>query len=204
MRNPSSWTKFSFTSKETNIHNQSSSIKTTTQASGFFSLFTGGGNASFSRDTVNTDVKIKNLEVEFDLVQVQIISPWFRPEFLKSNGWKFSDNAPYKILSDGQSPASGALPYYTTAAIFIKDVKFKSEDFAKQYSKVVESFDVKASVGWGPFSVSVGTAGGSTDEKLHITVKDGAITIQGIQLIGFICTSLSKLPNPNPDVQNWV
>ncbi|MFT4968036.1 MAG: hypothetical protein ACI9CD_001056 [Candidatus Deianiraeaceae bacterium] len=144
------------------------------------------------------------MSISFDIVQVPIVRPWFSLEFIRSNGWKFAENAPYSSLSDGKTPPSGVMPYYTSTAIFVKDVVIKSESFSKQFSDVQFKWSSEFEGGWGPFRASAKHSGNESDSKLHTFIKDGSVHINGIQLIGFLCSSLPESPNPNTDIQSWV
>jgi hypothetical protein len=67
------------------------------------------------------DTQSRFERVSFEYRSVAINRPWFRPDVLTSQIWRTTD--PELILSDGADPPSGVCPAYTTAIVFMRNLK---------------------------------------------------------------------------------
>lgn len=195
-----SWTTFQYNSSAWNSTTEWASSSWSGGGGINLGFWSAGGSAGGSNFRNNEDLEIRDFRLSFSATQALITRPWFDPEFLATNrGWTLRQGAewPYDdLVSDGGDPPNGRLPAYATVALFIKDLVIESEDFARHFSEHRESISVGASGGWGPFSFSGSynrTSGGTSISYQ----RDGArITVEGMQLVGFLCRLLPLTPNP--------
>lgn len=69
-------------------------------------------------ETINADI----IKIEFELLFVQIVRSWFKPDLLQCPYWKLSDES--KIVSDGADLQNGILPSYPAQLVYIKNLKY--------------------------------------------------------------------------------
>jgi hypothetical protein len=153
----------------------------------------GGGSTSYSES-----FQVNDFALSFSFTQVQIVRPWFYPEFLENRGWTLRKGEGWNfddMPSDGGSPPKGRFIGYPLQALFIKNLTIRSAEFAQALSTYSSELGVEASVGYGPFVLSGNYS--HSESKMHFHVEsDGAtITVPGMQIIGFVNHLLGKTPN---------
>lgn len=194
-----SWTTFQYNSSAWNSTTEWASSSWSGGGGINLGFWSAGGSAGGTNFRNNEDLEVSDFKLSFAATQVLITRPWFSPEFLTNRGWMLRQGAewPYdETVSDGGNPPKGRLPAYATVALFIKDMVIESEDFARHFSEHRETINVGASGGWGPFSFSgsYNRASGGTSLAYK---RDGArVSVDGMQLVGFLCRVLPKAPNP--------
>ncbi|SHN35182.1 hypothetical protein [Gracilibacillus kekensis] len=202
------WMNYSFKESEVSEHSE----KTTNQWEGsatpsllkWFKPSTSGETEK-EREVKDTS----NFSMSFEVAQAMISRPWFAPEFLLSDAWRFSPDMPNlanltTALSDGEVPPTGSMIAYPTTAIFVRNVQVDFNELHEEESSFKRDIDAGLDIKIGPVKI----AGGSyqrgderTDFESHLTEQ--GLSVPGLQLIGFKCKLLPKLPNPSPDVENW-
>ena len=219
------WTKFSFShkdihkEKDTTTKKHYSELKTNVKAFPFVKFSSNNSKESNNYElNVNDHSEIAN--IEFEMCQVPIVRPWFNTSFLNSKFWRFEegDNSTFKgtMLSDGnRPPKEGIMPAYPTAIIFIRNLKLTFNNASNIQKGISEYERTKASYGGGLnfgrwLNLSVGANYKSDDSKQHnhnekdYTFSGQSITVPGMQIVGFKCHMLSKCPNPNPNIKDWI
>lgn len=132
----SGWTKFTFnrSSYDDNsiakVKNHSVKVDQTSK-SWFHKQHYSYGKTNNSQE-LNTNFNLSQLKVEFEICQVNIVRPWFKPAFLNSKYWRFDQNNSVlkgQMLSTGGHKPKGLLPAYPTAMILIRNLVI---DFGEQ------------------------------------------------------------------------
>jgi hypothetical protein len=155
--------------------------------------------------------------MSFEIAQIPIVRPWFRPAFITSNYWRFDKNnavVSNEKLSDGGSPPSGKMPAYATTAIFVRKLSLSFGD-SHGFSDFTSSSESQRSSGGGYFSFGpffVGGSGshqsgsGQTTRDHGFKFVNNTMYVDGMQLIGFKCHVLPKSPNPSTDIapDSWI
>ena len=94
------------------------------------------------------------------------------------------------------------MPAYTTAMIVARNLKLNIDMSTEENRHVATQFSSSGSVGWGPFSIRVNYSR-NTDRKTHDLVQTAAgIESEGMQIIGFVCKYVGRLPDPDTSL-NW-
>jgi hypothetical protein len=213
------WSGFSFGS--TDIGSRSNSQLSSSQSSesgggGFMFIAAAASHSqSSSHQEFHGSFNSSEFGLSFEICQVPIARPWFKPSFMVSKCWRFDPTIPDlkgDMVSDGGSPAKGLMPAYPTTAVFIRKLKLTIghsngfNDFVANQSKT--STGGGGTVCLGPFnfggaaSVSSSKSDSRSDYGYH---WDGqTMTVPGMQLVGFKCHVLPKSPNPAAEIKDWV
>ena len=211
----SGWTKFTFDSGSFNsnfdFNKHSSSIGgiVTNFGIGTGIPIGGLGNGKFERETWNKTIDREHFSLEFEMVRVPIYRPWLNLSFLKSGFWRFDQNNQVMkntLLSDGKNPPSGLLPAITTDCIIVRNLKLNFGTNHQEFVDTKNTIGAGGGISYGPLFL-----GGSHDQDWgdkdfdHDWDKQ-TIEVNGMQIIGFVCHSLDKSPNPNPGITTnaWI
>ncbi len=217
----SGWTKFTFNGTEihefskSDYHAKSSKIKTSSGS--IFHRHKTENTHEENHLTYNSEIKTKNFHCSFEVCQVKIVRPWFKPSFLNSKYWRFDENtAKGDILSDGGMPPKGMMPAYPTSIIFIRNLNiFFGEgsdigSYISKYEKDTAHYGGGLNIGWfnikAKASYGSSETDGSSEGKRDYEYNDQSIRVPGMQIIGFNCHIFGKSPDPHPDIkkEDWV
>ncbi|OME95788.1 hypothetical protein BK124_18975 [Paenibacillus amylolyticus] len=163
------------------------------------------GSISGSQTSVSTNESesASNFKATFEFAQIPILRPWFEPGFFSMHGWDLDKlwelNYPGKQVSDGESV--GRLVAYPISALFVRNVTFEFDESSKFSNYFNSETSGGGSAGWGPFRAkgTVNTMSESKPAGHH--EENGKITIDGMQLIGFINNLVPKCPDLHPDIK---
>lgn len=216
----SGWTRFAFTSSsfDSQMNTSYSTKKWNAQASaGFLGVFggSGGGGRSESRSEYNSSFKSDRFSLSFEIAQVPIVRPWFKPAFLLSKSWRFDQGNPEAkndVISDGTTPPKGKMAAYPTSAVFIRNLELDFGEASGMTEFVAEQAATSVGGGgwarWGAFSLggsySRQTASGSTEQKQHFETSSQGMSVPGMQVAGFKCHVMPKSPDPLAEIENWI
>ncbi|WP_438495254.1 hypothetical protein [Paenibacillus sp. IHBB 3054] len=162
----------------------------------------GSASGSTTTTTITESDKATNFKVTFEFAQIPILRPWFKPGFFSMRGWDLDKmwdlNLPDKKVSDGESV--GRLVAYPISALFVRNVVLSFDETSNYSNTFNNASSGGGSVGWGPFRLK-GSFNTPRDVKTtgHHE-ENGKITIEGLQLIGFINNMIPKSPNLHPDI----
>jgi hypothetical protein len=203
-----SWTGFSFSSSDY-VSNSQSSYNSVRGGGGFLGIF--GGTASHSSSSYSGQIDTSNFSLTFEVTEVPIVRPWFKPHFLTSKSWRFDEGNPDSkgnFLSDGGAAngkaPKGLMPAYPTSMICIRNLNLKFSESSTVFSWMQEQTNAGAYVHWGGFMFGGNYSNGSGNHKYENHQKDQGLWVDGMQVIGFRCHMLPKSPDPNPVITAWV
>jgi hypothetical protein len=216
------WTRFGFSAGDYEVHQNSqtsSSAWSASAAGGFMGIF--GGTASASGSQSHTEYHgtfdTSHTSMSFEIAQIPIARPWFRPAFLNSKAWRFDQNnvtTKNDKLSDGASPPKGMMPAYPTTAIFVRKLALSFGESSGFSSFVADQKSSSqgggGAVNIGPFflggSASHRSSSGSSQRDFGYKYEDNTMYVDGMQLIGFKCHILPKSPDPDPAIPagSWI
>jgi hypothetical protein len=209
------WTRFGFNAGDYQSHSTSSYRWSSSSGGGSFGLFGFGAGGSHSESSSHSEyhgqVDSSHVDMSFEIAQIPIARPWFRPAFLTSHYWRFDQNnvvAKGDKLSDGASPPDGKMPAYPTTAIFVRKLSLSfgdSHEFS-DYARNAES--QRTSAGgcfcFGPFFVggsgSHRSGSGDTQRDFGFRFENNTMFVDGMQLIGFKCHVMPKSPDPSSEI----
>jgi len=191
MSSDNGWVEVSFSSKEADNMEKTSSSTTSASVGFRKGLFSGSADGSYSQNEHHIAMESADFSIKFKVSQVFISRPWFSVDFLLSKNWDWSESA----LSDGAENPSGQMPGFPTAAVFVKDVEIKSQHIKETFDEVEKKLSVGVTIGWGPFQF--GGKHDSSSKETHTTydAKTGTLNINGMQLVAFKCFKLPKAPD---------
>lgn len=203
------WTRFSFYEQDYENHYDKSTSQWSAGATANFGMLSFGARASGSKVEISQDQKLTNFRASFEFTQVPIVRPWFKPGFFSMRGWTLDQlwdlNYDKKVSDGGEGKTDnkpdGRLVAYPITALFVRNVVFASDQSESHMDYVNSKISAGGVVGWGPFFIGGTYSHGTADYDFTAHAEGGAITIPGIQLIGFINNIIPKSPNPNPEIK---
>lgn len=199
------WTEFNFYEGDFKAHYKKNTSKWGASGGVSFGLFSIGAKAGGSKVKIETDRKTTGFKADLEFIQVPICRPWFEPGFFFMRAWTLDNlwhlNYGDKKVSDGKEQPVGRLVAYPVQALFVRNVKLQCNESQSHMDYVNKQFKAGGSVGWGPFRVGGSYSKGEEERNQTSHVEGGAITIDGMQLIGFINNIIPKCPDPHPDIK---
>ena len=204
-----SWGNYSFSHTEVESYRKKSYRKYEGGGGANFGGFSVWGGGSSESQRYESDFDLSDFKMDFEFTQTFIMRPWYGPEFLLGNAWRFGDNMPNltnmtESLSDGESPPTGSLTAIPTAALFVRNVTINFKELERDYDRFVK--DVKAKGGLRIGGIGL-IRGGHTrsdqQSKYHYEKTEEGLHVPGMQLVGFKCKLLPELPNPSDEVEKW-
>lgn len=198
------WTRFSFNEMDAEAHSKKKTNKWGASAGANFGLFSIGAKAGGSKLAQSQDQKSENFGAEFEFTQVPICRPWFEPGFFWMRSWTLDDawKLSYdKEVSDGTDKPSGRLVAYPVSALFVRKVKMTSSSWSRHSDFLKKSIQGGGSVGYGPFRIGGSYSSGSEERNSNFHLDGDTLSIDGMQLIGFINNLVPKCPNLNPQIK---
>lgn len=124
-------------------------------------LWSASGGVTSTSTDYSESFQLDEFSLSFSMAQVQVVRPWFFPEFLENRGWDLRKGEGWnydEMPSDGGSPPHGRFIGYPLQALFIKDLTIHSAQLAQAYNSHSSSVSANAGVGWGPFTLAAATA----------------------------------------------
>jgi hypothetical protein len=197
-----SWTNFSMAHNEIHTVDESTSTQWGSGGSASYGLWSVSASASFAEQKQHHKSDTNTSSVEVELIRVPIRRSWWDPTIFWDRGWKFDSAISNLVLSDGAVPPSGEMTCYPTAMIIARNLKLSIDMTSTSNSHVAQQFSTSGTVGYALFSLK-GNYARNSDRKTHDFVQSNAgIECAGMQLIGFVCETLPRCPNPDPTL-NW-
>lgn len=175
-------------------------------------LWKVSASASYKSNNENAKTTVKSLSIEMQVKAVNIYRPWMEALVFKSRSWRFNpttsslnrvsegDLAAYAGMSPTQLPM---MPLVPVRMILAKGIKFKGQFSQEEKSLFERSIKTKASVSYGPFSVSGHYNQDDKRDYFSAKMSDAGIEAPDIQIIGFICDVVPKSPNPDPSLPGF-
>jgi hypothetical protein len=196
----SSWMNFFFNLEDTNTFKSDSSTNTGGSASASWGLWSGSASAQYGTGQSNFESDSSNLSLSVQLIQLPLTRPWMRPEIFWSRGWRWSSSGPSTPVSDGKTPPQGLMALYPTSMVVAKNLDIKLDMTNERNQSSWSKIDTKASVGWGPFSISGNYSRADSQSTSNFTKSSTGITVPGAQIIAYVCEVLPLSPNPDPSL----
>ncbi len=147
--------------------------------------------------------------IDFEYTQVEIVRPWFNPNFFLSRGWKpkdefIRDHNGQALHSDGKEKPQGVMIGYPTKALFIRNLTITSQSLATFMKMHEDDVHAGGSVGWGPFCLGGHYAQSNAQSQYNLDVQGATVTVRGLQLVGFLSALFPYSANPDPNVKKWI
>lgn len=146
-------------------------------------------------------LNIDKFAMSFELCQTAISRPWFYPEFFQNRGWTLRTGEGWMyddMPSNGAAPPATAGKFigYPTQIIWARNVRIRSEAFVRAFEAHASKFSASGTIGWGP--LTLGGAYSHTESSSHLHIDDDrqALSVDGMQIIGFVNHLIGKAPDP--------
>ena len=165
----------------------------------------GGGHKSDHQVSFGQE----SFGIDFEYTQVEIVRPWFNPNFFLSRGWKpkdefIRDHNGQALHSDGKEKPQGVMIGYPTKALFIRNLTITSQSLATFMKMHEDDVHAGGSVGWGPFCLGGHYAQSNAQSQYNLDVQGATVTVRGLQLVGFLSALFPYSANPDPNVKKWI
>lgn len=185
------WTKFTFNESSSSAYDRAETNGFTAKSGISVGLFSAAASArgEFAKKDMSLDTS--GFKMEFELTQVAIARPWFDADFVGSDGWRFHQGG------DGKSLV------YPTALVLARNITLDFAELHKKGSEYKEAIETGLDASYGPFTLSGTYKRGVDEKKLDTKTGDAGLQVGGMQIIGFRCAVLPKVPNPNPAITDW-
>lgn len=200
------WTSFSFSKGDFENQESVKAINAGGGVSANYGLFRASAEASYGSEQGYKKSSSTNISVAAEIFRLQINRPWLDPLVFRSRAWRWSSLSPLtEPVSNGADASLGNTPVgvmtlLPTSVIIARNVVISGDFSQEEQNWLKEKVDTKASVGWGPFSIS-GNYNQSKDEKMSQGTAAGAkISNADPQIIGWYCSVLPMCPNPDPSL----
>ena len=206
-RSDSGWSEFYFNSGSYNSNHKFSASRTSGGGGLSLGVFTIGGSGSVSKKNWEGEINAEHFTMRFKMCRSTIYRPGVNLAFVKSGYWRMDQqNEEYKnaLLSDGKTPPNGLMPAVTTDCIFIKDLVLDFGDRNSEYERRTKEVSGRGGLSYGPFFLG-GSHGSEESEQSHqSTWTRQGLRVEGMQLLGFLCHTLEKCPDPKPSITDWI
>lgn len=193
------WTKYSI--KHTETESLATTKRKNWKAGGGikWGIFGAGGNASSDSSSQAGEFSVSDFELSFELTQCIVSRSGFYPEFFMNRGWTLQKGHGWhfdEMPSDGMDPPKGNFVGYPTKVLFVRNVVIRSKELSTMYENKKKEFSAKGGLGWGPLRLSGSYGSASTSRKFESDVKDDALTVPGMQMVGLCNQMVGRAPNP--------
>ncbi len=198
------WTKFTFDQNDVTKQEQSSSLKTGGSAGASWGLWSASASADYSKDTKFTSSDVSALNIDVEIMRATIQRPWMDGTVFQSRGWRWGQGAPLgsQLISDGASPnPAGVMPFLVTGLLLSRNLVLSGSFSHADQTVIDTALSTSASFGWGPFSISGHYNKSTHSDVSHANSAANAISNPDVQIIGFLCSTLSRCPNPDPSLE---
>lgn len=174
----------------------------------FMSRIAANGSLEEKRtyDSVNTE----RFSLSFEIAELPIIRPWFNlaMDFFQSRRWRLPDDEMPLSSGPESGDPEGSLVAYPAYIVVVKNLELRMSEF--QQSSTDFDRDIKAGgsmkpfIGFGPLRLG-GTYRRTNERREREVEYDGqSITALSPQIVGFRCIMLPKMPDPDPNVAQWI
>ncbi|MCB0334832.1 MAG: hypothetical protein KDD62_00960 [Bdellovibrionales bacterium] len=203
----SGWSEFHFDAGSFKSNHKYTSSRSSGGGSLDLGAFSIGGSGSVNKQKWNGMINSESFNLRFKMCRVPIYRPGINLAFVKSGFWRFDEaNQEYKntLLSDGATPPNGLMPAITTDAIFVKDLQLDFGEFNSEYERNIKEVRGSGGVSWGPLHLGGRHSNRNDERNYEYEWNAQGMKIDGLQLIGFLCHTLDKAPDPNPTITDWI
>lgn len=157
-------------------------------------LWRVGGGSSGEFRSYNSHSETEDVEVSFKLGRIEIRRPWLDPALLSLRNWSVAGAQPGFYSNGSFDDNDGVFPLLPTGFVVARDIQIRANWGETDYSYASRSTSHRASVGWGPFSLSGSYSSRTTTRTFRSQFDGTTISVPGIQIIGWISTLLPYCP----------
>jgi len=199
--NASGFTAFSL--KSDYLEETASAKATDWGASGSASwgLWSGSTSASGHHAESHSHMDASKFDLSAEIAVVRVFRPWLNDLIFKLNNWYTNMTDVHGISTGELTSEKLILPLIPTGFVVARNVEITADWSSDDKKHVEDSISTKASVGWGPFSVSGSYSHSSSKDYHKSTFDGGTLKIPGIQIIAWVSEITPASPPENAPVQ---
>lgn len=169
---------------------------------GGWGVFSIGIYTDKGREIKTETEDIKNLNLSFEILPVQIRHPWIDYGVFQARNWRWRRNSTSygNIISDGMFNGTPGemLPLIPTTLLIARNVELSADWSSKVDNYFKESAKTQGFVGFGPF-ILAGRTNPQNEESYKSEKKtDNSIVFKDPQVIGCLAHLVPISPNPDP------
>ncbi|MEP0873832.1 hypothetical protein NDA01_29420 [Trichocoleus desertorum AS-A10] len=206
-RADSGWSEFYFNSGSFNSNHKFSASHTSGGGGLAIGPFAIGGGGSVDKKKWEGKLNAESFNLRFKMARATIYRPGINLAYIKSGFWRFDQqNEEYKntLLSNGKTPPNGLMPAITTDCIFVKDLCIDFGEYNSEYERRSQEIGGRGGLSYGPFFLGGSHSNRESESTYNRNWTREGLKIEGLQLLGFLCHTLEKCPDPNPKVTDWI
>lgn len=160
---------------------------------GFFSIGGGGGTQKTHR---HVSAETTGIRISFEYSLVTISRPWMSFHLLSTKGWNLQNLFRKGQLSNGgkANQSASLMPLLPTAFVVVRNVRISANWSRSDYDFVSAQTKASGGFGIGPFQISGGYGGASSNETYTSAFANGTIINPGVQVIGWISQIVPYCP----------
>lgn len=168
------------------------------EGSANWGLWSVSASAGGHHATNHSHMDASEFDLSAEIAVVRIVRPWLNDLIFKINSWYTNMCNAHGISIGELTKEQLILPLIPTAFVVARNVAIKADWSSDDKQHVEDAITSKASVGWGPFSVS-GSFSHSSSSDFHKSTFDGStLKIPGIQIIAWVSEITPNSPQENP------
>lgn len=189
-----------FTMDSSNLETTSSSTYSDWSAGGSASwgLWSGSASATGHHADSHDHMDASTFKLTAEIAVVRVFRPWLNDLIFKMNNW-YTNMGDANCISIGKLTSDKlVLPLIPTAFVVARNVAITADWSSDDKKHVEDAISTRASVGWGPFSVSGSYASGSSSDYHQSTFDGGTLRIPGVQVIAWVSEITPASPPLNP------
>lgn len=156
-------------------------------------MWSVSADGSYESRTEDEHEDSTEIKINFTLAPVQIIRPWLDFGLFSMKGWNMGAAYPKNDISTGDGK-TGTMPLISTTFLITNHLHMTGNFTESDHHHFDEVMDASASVGWGPWSVTSHVHKEKHDDSLKTTKDEGGITVDGLQIIGWVSQVVPPCP----------
>ena len=153
-----------------------------------FGLWRVGASGSHQSQQSDMSQQTSNMNISFRFGRIEIRRRWLNSALFSLRGWSTAGRSPGDYSNGRDTNNPGVFALLPTAFIVARDIKISANWGQTDLHTASQSTSVRASVGWGPFSLSGNYSNSSSTKRFSSSFDGTTITVPGIQIIAWLST----------------
>lgn len=167
------------------------------EGSASWGLWSASASAKGHHADSHSHMDASKFELKTEIAVVRIFRPWLNDLIFKINNWYTNMTTAHGISIGKLTSDQLVLPLIPTAFVVARNVEITADWSSDDKKHVEDSISTKASVGWGPFSVSGSYSQSSSSDYHKSTFDGGTLKIPGVQIIAWVSEITPNSPQEN-------
>lgn len=157
-------------------------------------LFSFKANGGYSAERKNETNTSENVSISMEIAVIDLIREWLNVDWMKSSDW-YEDNEYAEIVSSGfidDNNNEMYLPSIPNRLIAARNIVMSGDWSETTSDEFKQKIDAKTSFGYGPFTIRGSYEQGDEDKTMTSQFDGTKLTIDGMQIIGFMAACAPK------------